>query len=772
MNQFKKTINIILVITLLMSYLVTPTYFVFANTCTGYKVSVLKSDGTTTDLSCHTSYSDAKNAMLNYNSDENSVAVIYNNSGNIINAKYAIAKFVPNKTINLYPTSALKTAATYTATSYGSDVAFIDYDATYNSAKIKISGYTGWVSLEYLTIVPINQLVTTQIRINVSSINIRPTPSTALPKIGDVFNGDRYQYYEKKVAEGYTWYKIKYKSQYGWVASTSNWTSEMVETGLQTYYEVNANGELVHYFEQNFSGKISTASNVLGTAPNYLTKLTKYYSFDGNYFYTDIKSMINDYRNNIFASAINSNIPHYNYYQYLPHRTKSSITSDDIASYLSSYTAKPIKEEYINPLGYVDNKLVRYDCDGKTVLAYLEKDNGETPDKDIIKFCKDLEGNLSVLYGEGPNFINSGNTYGINSSSALALAIHESGWGRSLIAVAKNNVFGHSAYDSNPVGSAAGYPSVKYGIDYHTRDYVSKGYANPTDYRYYGSHFGNKGSGMNVKYASDPYWGEKVAKHYYNLDKSVGLQDHNMYEIGLKRTSAVVNIRKEPTTASTSLYTLDANDTNIPMVILGEVTGEKIDGSTKWYKIQTDPVLNSTRDATLPKAEIGEYNWDTNYAYIHSSLVHISDEEEYYEKKEGMFHFEKLEWNNTTQTIDFRGYLAVKGVNNTLSIPASYNLILQDVNTNEEHIIVLDRWTNTKEHPFIVPSEDGYNYSGSWFKSNIDLSNVPEGDYTVYVRARTNRVEAKIKLRNFFSKTMTRKITDNNGRGYLFRTNY
>ena len=46
----------------------------------------------------------------------------------------------------------------------------------------------------------------------------------------------------------------------------------------------------------------------------------------------------------------------------------------------------------------------------------------------------------------------------------------------------------------------------------------SKGYLYPKDYRYNGGFLGNKASGLNVKYASDPYWGEKAANIVWRLD--------------------------------------------------------------------------------------------------------------------------------------------------------------------------------------------------------------------------------------------------------------
>jgi len=46
------------------------------------------------------------------------------------------------------------------------------------------------------------------------------------------------------------------------------------------------------------------------------------------------------------------------------------------------------------------------------------------------------------------------NANGINPIFILALAIHESGWGKSQIARAKNNLFGWGAVDADPFNRA------------------------------------------------------------------------------------------------------------------------------------------------------------------------------------------------------------------------------------------------------------------------------------------------------------------------------
>lgn len=130
----------------------------------------------------------------------------------------------------------------------------------------------------------------------------------------------------------------------------------------------------------------------------------------------------------------------------------------------------------------------------------------------------------------------------------IGVAANESSWGSSNIAQNKNNLFGHHAYDKDPNGSANGYSSVDYSIYYHSAIFLSKGYLDPiTDYRYYGAFLGDKASGIGVKYASDPYWGEKAASICWKVDNYLGGTDSKKYTIGIKDTlsnlHSVVNIK-------------------------------------------------------------------------------------------------------------------------------------------------------------------------------------------------------------------------------------
>lgn len=108
--------------------------------------------------------------------------------------------------------------------------------------------------------------------------------------------------------------------------------------------------------------------------------------------------------------------------------------------------------------------------------------------------------------------------YGINGVFLAAIAIHESGWGTSNIAVSKNNLFGYMAYDGNSYASSKNFSSYSEGIDLLARVLV-KYYLNPAGTEIYGGEIaegkyynGSTVSGVNKRYASDSNWANKVYK--------------------------------------------------------------------------------------------------------------------------------------------------------------------------------------------------------------------------------------------------------------------
>ncbi len=137
----------------------------------------------------------------------------------------------------------------------------------------------------------------------------------------------------------------------------------------------------------------------------------------------------------------------------------------------------------------------------------------------------------SPLIGYGHTFVAAANQYKINPMYLLANAIHESAWGTSKIAQEKKNLFGFKAYDSDAYGSAASFSTLEEGI-YYCAKYISDRYLTTTSWAYQGGILGNKSIGMNVKYASDPFWGQKIAGHMSRMDALLGNQELNKYLVG------------------------------------------------------------------------------------------------------------------------------------------------------------------------------------------------------------------------------------------------
>lgn len=322
---------------------------------------------------------------------------------------------------------------------------------------------------------------------------------------------------------------------------------------------------IVHNITYNMEKSTYAGSLRIGKNPGYLTEDMVYYSYDGHYFYVDYSVMLEDYKNNRRANAVNADSPYFNYFQYLPLRS------------VSSYQANNFDQSIANK-GYEESKLLN----------------------------------------AGNSIVSSQNTYGVNGLLTLSLAANESAWGTSWIALNKNNLFGLNAVDSSPGESADTFADANHCITEFAREWMSKGYLYPKDSRYFGGFFGNKGSGINVKYASDPYWGEKAAAIAWNLDESMGQSDQYNYTLGVKDIFATshnnVNIRAGSSLSSNVLYT-SGTQSATTYIILDEQP------ENGFYRIQSDGLLNSSGTG-LDKGT-GEYNFRKMHAFISTDYLSI-----------------------------------------------------------------------------------------------------------------------------------------------------
>ena len=332
-------------------------------------------------------------------------------------------------------------------------------------------------------------------------------------------------------------------------------------------YEVNSSGNLYHYISNNVNATGNQGnSNYVGKGPSYLTKGKEYYSYDGHYFYENYNTMITDYKNNVRTNSVNPSTPYYNYFQYLPMRSKTNYTAQELTTYLNN------------------------------------KANSST----------------SKLNNTGDMFIKYQNKYGVNALMAASFAALESGWGKSSIAQNKNNLFGMNATDANPSEDAKKYSSVEACIEDFASNWMSKKYLNGTYTSLFrGGYFGDKGSGIFGEYSSDPYEGEKCASIAENMDASISGKDKNYYTIGVKDVAGTsrtnLNVRQSSNISSTVLYTTIKNPSYAFIV-------RKKTPENEFYEIQSDSVLNSNRTAVSTSAE---YNYDSDYAYVSSNHLTI-----------------------------------------------------------------------------------------------------------------------------------------------------
>ena len=244
-----------------------------------------------------------------------------------------------------------------------------------------------------------------------------------------------------------------------------------------SYYTVSS-GKLIHYISQDLEKAPTSAVNN-GTAPSYLSEGVKYYSYDGHYFYTDYSVMLTDYQSGADgASAVNAGSPFSNYFQFLDMNLSTGYSGDELDSILNA------------------------------AMANAGVDQA-----------------ASKLTGTGNSFVKYQNTYSVNALLSLGIAINESAWGTSSICLTKNNIFGLNAVDSSP-DDAYAFPSID-GCIREFMDYqMANAYLKDGQWSNHGEYLGNKGGGINVSYASDPYWGEKAAAHAWNLDTLGGGRDY------------------------------------------------------------------------------------------------------------------------------------------------------------------------------------------------------------------------------------------------------
>ena len=340
-----------------------------------------------------------------------------------------------------------------------------------------------------------------------------------------------------------------------------------------SYYIV-SNGKLFHYISQNLNVVPSSVINN-GTAPKYLNENCKYYSYDGHYFYSDYSVMLSDYQNNTNGkNAVNATNPFYNYFQFRNMREATSYNANELETILNTAMANA-----------------------------------------------GVNLSTSKLTGSAASFVKYQNIYNVNALLSLGIAINESGWGQSWICQNKNNIFGLNAVDTSPGESADTYASIDDCIRVFMKDWMDGGYFDPSDWRNHGEQLGNKAEGINVSYASDPYWGEKAAALAWNLDSIGGNKDYlgNVPSPEVPDVPSTDDNTDNTTPEVPDVPSTDDNtDNTTPEVPDVPSTDDNTDNTTP--EIPDVPSADDNTTAITPKDDLTEVSTSNNKFTVKGTL--------------------------------------------------------------------------------------------------------------------------------------------------------
>ena len=484
--------------------------------CKIYEVDNVNAAGGFDKVSCHTDYRSAITALgklgddgvVRHRSSLSPTKIVAMNNGMV----FAYPFRSGSSMMHYYQDRNFSGsyATTYSGQHYQArylNTAFYNGDGT-GSVKLNLNGFEGYAELKDLDLVPV-RFFTSKLKItlggNETFYNTPEEPYEMIPRMNSFTCKTNGLYKD-----------LLFNSFYGWPDDTG--------MSMQTSY------------------------NLALPAAEWMQDGTVYYSDNGYDFYTDMG--FHNYAGQYF-----------NYYQFMPLRTKTKIPAEVFDAYLKAQS-------------------VRSD---------------------------------SRLYGAAQDFIDAQNEYGVNALMIYSMACLESAYGTSYYAMNRNNFFGWGAYDTDP-NQAASYETVREGIMNQMSENLA-GFLDMNDWRYYGSLIGNKGAGFNLKYASAVYWGLQIASIAYRIDKlSCGnngeLTDFNSIPVGIvTNPAATASLTKGGKTA----YDITSCNGNYipvyPVAVLAEEDG--------YYKTQCTNYVEDGKIQFIKSSEdVRPYNWEESVGWF------------------------------------------------------------------------------------------------------------------------------------------------------------
>lgn len=353
--------------------------------------------------------------------------------------------------------------------------------------------------------------------------------------------------------------KVQVNGIKGWIDKRDSSGTNIVIVPMNqakniSYYSKGSNNSLNHYISYDVKNHSKGNFRTIGVAPSFMELGKKYYSYDGKYFYLYAEDLIKDLKNNTNENSINKEEPYYNYYTFIPGRYKTSYSVNEINDYIKN----------------------------------------NVPEN-------------SVLLNKGQAIIEAQDKYGVSANLILSIAMNESNRGTSKMALSKNNIFGLGAYDNN-TKAADKFESIEKCIEDFAKNWMSEEFFNPDSWKYEGSNLGNKKIGINVRYATDPFWGEKAAGFMYEMDRYISGNDQ-LIEYNSKQLAIYKNNEKLKGISSvdeSELYDLEYKDGN-SLIILSKENNN--------MKLYSDKLIKDESDL---------YNWNETSCIDYSNVEFIN----------------------------------------------------------------------------------------------------------------------------------------------------
>lgn len=617
--------------------------------CPAFEVSYIEDDGSLTFVSCHDTYSNARKEMIT-NKDYVIRHVSSMSDTKIIGMNSGVAYSYPGRLKNSAVIDLYQNYKDF-GSRYKQTYVESHYEMTYYNTSSYASDGSGYIRVN---------LNGFEGYANIQEVDLVPT-----------------KYLENNIPI--------------WLGGNNSYTKEKVFLVklTQNYYSLEKNGNYTDLVFHYFRGYGSNGGNCLSyslhcdNAANYtfMEVGKKYYSNDGINFYSD----------NLLTNYVGTC---YNYYQFLPVRSKTNIPASTFDVFLNN--VKPTQN--------------------------------------------------SVLRNMGSTYVKHQNTYGVNALMIYAMSCQEAAYGTSNYAVNENNLFGWSVYDDNTsAGSSFASVSacVKEMMGRNLRwfmDYTNK--------RYFGTCVGNKGAGFNVHYASDPYWGIKISAIAYSIDKfdnnnNGNLTDHNYYTVGFVKNNYNdvlydSNIEWDPIIyknpySNDELYTGRYGShyqKDLTVLIYEEVNGR--------YKIaSTNNVINGE---IVTDDGIFAYDWDESVGYIdkHNVIVlngkTVTGSEQSESTYDPIVSVREVLVNDDKLVIS--GVAGIQGMNFSSTNNIKHEVIFTSLLNPETEYVIKAETISTDGFDL----EDGWDYSYAGFKLDLNLPNeqLPCGNYSLKIRI-TNR---------------------------------